>query len=145
MLSFKPTFSLSSFTFIKRLFSSSPFSAIRVPYMSNLGQLWTGYKKTKNPWNTTKGWGDHLSHPSISVHVTCLPSSHIRNSLPHLRKWVSKLVTCFCTILYYSMGLSKGLPEFLVAPCINIYWFRRPGALVSKKYCCCWVGKGWNP
>jgi len=30
MLSFKLTFSLSSFTFIKRLFSSSSFSAIRV-------------------------------------------------------------------------------------------------------------------
>ena len=30
MLSFKPAFSLSSFTFIKRLFSSSPLSAIRV-------------------------------------------------------------------------------------------------------------------
>ena len=30
MLSFKPTFSLSSFTFIKRLFSSSSFTAIRV-------------------------------------------------------------------------------------------------------------------
>ena len=30
MLSFKPTFLLSSFTFIKRLFSSSSLSAIRV-------------------------------------------------------------------------------------------------------------------
>ena len=30
MLSFKPTFPLSSFTFIKRLFSSSSLSAIRV-------------------------------------------------------------------------------------------------------------------
>ena len=30
MLSFKPTFSLSSFTFIKRLFSASSLSAIRV-------------------------------------------------------------------------------------------------------------------
>ena len=30
MLSFKPVFSLSSFTFIKRLFSSSSLSAIRV-------------------------------------------------------------------------------------------------------------------
>ena len=30
MLSFKPTFSLSSFTFIKRLFNSSSLSAIRV-------------------------------------------------------------------------------------------------------------------
>jgi len=30
MLNFKPTFSLSSFTFIKQLFSSSSFSAVRV-------------------------------------------------------------------------------------------------------------------
>ena len=30
MLSFKPTFSVSSFTFIKRLFSSSSFSALRM-------------------------------------------------------------------------------------------------------------------
>ena len=30
MLSFKPAFSLSSFTFIKRLFSSSSLSAIKV-------------------------------------------------------------------------------------------------------------------
>ena len=30
MLSFKPTFSLSSFTLIKKLFSSSSFCAIRV-------------------------------------------------------------------------------------------------------------------
>ena len=30
MLSFKPAFSLSSFTFIKRLFNSSSLSAIRV-------------------------------------------------------------------------------------------------------------------
>ena len=30
MLNFKPTFSLSSFTFIKRLFSSSLFSAVKV-------------------------------------------------------------------------------------------------------------------
>ena len=33
MLSFKPTFSLSSFTFIKRLFSSSSFSAKRVIHL----------------------------------------------------------------------------------------------------------------
>ena len=38
MLSFKPTFSLSSFTFIKRLFSSS-FSAIRVVHL-HIGGYW---------------------------------------------------------------------------------------------------------
>ena len=39
MLSFKPTFSLSSFTFFKRLFSSSSFSAIRVVSLAYLRLL----------------------------------------------------------------------------------------------------------
>ena len=39
MLSFKPTFSLSSFTFIKRLLSSSSLSAIRVVSSAYLGLL----------------------------------------------------------------------------------------------------------
>ena len=39
MLNFKPTFSLSSFTFIKRLFSSSSLSAIRVASSAYL-RLW---------------------------------------------------------------------------------------------------------
>ena len=39
MLSFKPTFSLSSFTFIKRLFSSPSLSAIRVVSSAYL-RLW---------------------------------------------------------------------------------------------------------
>jgi len=42
MLSFKPTFSLSSFTFIKRLFSSSSLSAKRVVSSEHLG----GFKIT---------------------------------------------------------------------------------------------------
>ena len=39
LLSFKPTFSLSSFTFIKRLFSSSSLSAIRVVSSAHLRLL----------------------------------------------------------------------------------------------------------
>ena len=39
MLSFKPTFSLSSFTFIKRLFSSSSLSATRVVSSSQIRLL----------------------------------------------------------------------------------------------------------
>ena len=39
MVSFKPTFSLSSFTFIKRLFSSSLLSAIRVVSSAYVGLL----------------------------------------------------------------------------------------------------------
>ena len=44
MLSFKPTFSLSSFTFIKRLFSSSSLSAIRFP------ALWADALPSEPPW-----------------------------------------------------------------------------------------------
>ena len=40
MLSFKPTFSLSSFTFIKRLFSSSSLSAKRVVSSAYLRLAW---------------------------------------------------------------------------------------------------------
>ena len=43
MFPFKPTFSLSSFTYIKRLFSSSLFSAIRIvssPYLRLLINKW---------------------------------------------------------------------------------------------------------
>ena len=43
MLSFKPTFSLSSFTFIKRLFSSSSLSAIRVVSSAYDDIPWWGY------------------------------------------------------------------------------------------------------
>ena len=44
MLSFKPTFSLSSFTLIKRLFSSSSLSAIRVVSSAYLKLLLLPYK-----------------------------------------------------------------------------------------------------
>ena len=46
MLSFKPAFSLSSFTFIKRLFSSSSLSAVRVvssAYLRLLIFLWQSW------------------------------------------------------------------------------------------------------
>ena len=39
MLSFKPTFSLSSFTFIKRLFSSSSLSGVRLVSPASLNQI----------------------------------------------------------------------------------------------------------
>ena len=44
MLSFKPAFSLSSFTFIKRLYSSSSLSAIRVVFnISEVIDISPGY------------------------------------------------------------------------------------------------------
>ena len=73
MLSYKPTFSFSSFTFIKRLFSSSSLSAIRVESSAFLRLLiflpailipacassspafhvmYSAYKLNKQPWCT---------------------------------------------------------------------------------------------
>ena len=60
MLSFKPTFSLSSFTFIKRLFSSSSLSAIRV--VSRVGHDWATslslftFTHWRRKWQPTPGF-----------------------------------------------------------------------------------------
>ena len=54
MLSFKPTFSLSSFTFIKRLFSSSLLSAIRVVSPAYL-RLW---------YFSWQSWLELVLHPA---------------------------------------------------------------------------------
>ena len=63
MLSFKPTFSLSSFTFIKRLFSSSSFSSVH-SVMSNSVQLhrWQ-LTRLSRPWDSlgkSTGVGRHF-------------------------------------------------------------------------------------
>ena len=91
MLSFKPTFPLSSFTFIKRLFSSSSLSAIRVtssPYLrlliflpavlipacasSSLAfhTMYSAYKLNK-PEKNVLPWGTHFQILKQSI-VTCL-------------------------------------------------------------------------
>ena len=59
MLSFKPAFSLFSFTFIKRLFSSSPLSAIRVVSSAyHLHTIW-GY------WHfSQQSWFQFVFHPA---------------------------------------------------------------------------------
>ena len=49
MLSFKPTFSLSTFTFIKRLLSSSSLSAIKVVLVAYLPRL------RRLQWRTERG------------------------------------------------------------------------------------------
>ena len=57
MLSFKPVFSLSSFTFIKRLFSSSSISAIRVLSSAYLRLL--------------------IFFPAILIHLVTHPARHL--------------------------------------------------------------------
>ena len=64
MLSFKPTFSFSSFTFIKRLFSSSSLSAIRVVSSAYLDYWYFSHQS----------WFSSLFfiQPSISHDVLCI-------------------------------------------------------------------------
>ena len=61
MLSFKPTFSFSSFTFIKRLFSSSSLSAIRVVSSAYLRLL--------------------IFHPAILIPTYVFPTQHFTDIL----------------------------------------------------------------
>ena len=55
MLSFKPTFPLSTFTFIKRLFSSSSLSAIRVVCHLCIRGYWTFFQQS---------WFQLVLHPA---------------------------------------------------------------------------------
>ena len=71
MLSLKPSFSLSSFTFIKRLFSSSSLSAIRV-MSSAVAQLVNNLPAVQETWVQSLGQEDPLekemaTHSSILV------------------------------------------------------------------------------
>ena len=64
MLSFKPAFSLSSFTFIKKLFSSSSLSAIRVVSSTYLRLL------VFSPGNLD--YSLYFIQPSVSHDVRCI-------------------------------------------------------------------------
>ena len=71
LLSFKPAFSLSSFTLIKRLFSSSLLSAIRVVSSAYL-KLPTFLLAILIPEESTSKAGHCLVQPDISHEVLCI-------------------------------------------------------------------------
>ena len=64
MLSFKPTFSLSTFTFIKRLLSSSSLSAIKVVLVAYLPRLQRLQRRTERGWlrRRAKCGGEEIPH-----------------------------------------------------------------------------------
>ena len=66
-MSFKPAFSLSSFTFIKRLFSSSSLSAISVVSSACLRLLIPAYTSSSNLDSSL-----YFIQPSISHDVLCI-------------------------------------------------------------------------
>ena len=80
MLSFKPTFSLSSFTFIKRLFSSSSLSAIRVLSSACFCQSQGWFPLGLSGWSSLLSKGlsrvlpsTHKSKPSILLALSHRP------------------------------------------------------------------------
>ena len=75
MLSFKPTFSLSSFTFIKRLFSSSSLSAIRVV---------SGFPVHHQLWSLLKLMSIESVMPSNHL-ILCCPLLILPSIFPSIR------------------------------------------------------------
>ena len=78
MLSFKPDFSLSSFTFIKRLFSSSSLSAMRVlsfAYLRLLIFLWQSWFQLVNhpAWHFTWCTLHMLNKKDDNLQPWCTP------------------------------------------------------------------------
>ena len=51
--------------------------------------------------NTTKGWAEHLSHPSgLAPGHTPTLTPYKEPARPLLRKWARETVTCFCSLLW---------------------------------------------
>ena len=120
MLSFKPTFSLSSFTFIKRLFSSSSFSALRVvpsAYLrlliflpaimipacasSNLAfyMMYSAYKLSKQGDNIPP-W--HIPFPILNQSVVSCPVLTVAfwSAYRFLRRHVFSIMDCIYGVLF---------------------------------------------
>ena len=99
MLSFKPTFSLSSFTFIKRLFSSSSLSAIRVVSSAYLrllifllaNTLFQQHKRRLYIWTSPDGW-----HWNQIDYILC--SQRWRSSIQSVKTLWLRSWTSYCQI-----------------------------------------------
>ena len=88
MLSFKPAFSLSSFTFIKRFFTSSSLSAIRMVSSAYQEKATAPYSSTlawKIPW--TEKPGSLQSMGSRRVRHDWTTSLSLFNFMHWRRKW----------------------------------------------------------
>ena len=96
MLSFKPAFSVSSFTFTKRLFSSSLLSAIRVLLSAYLRYWYWYWYFSKQSW----------------VQLVIHPAWHFTWCTLH-RNWISRVKMC-------SLGVH--FSQFWTSPLFHI-WF----------------------
>ena len=104
MLSFKPTFSLSSFTFIKRLFSSSSLSA--------KGVVSSAYLRY---WHfSQKSWFQFVLHPfQHSHHVLCIYSYILLSHFLMIASFLLLLKVKFC---HQYLVMWPWLIYFLIKP-----------------------------
>ena len=120
MLSFKPAFSLSSLTFIKRLFSRSSLSAIRVvssAYLSLLISLWVGFPCSSAGKESTCNAGDLGLIPGLGRSPgegkSCpLQYSGLENSMDYVDHGVAKSRTRLSNFHFF-------LPTTLIPSCAS--------------------------
>ena len=145
MLSFKPVFPLSSFTFIERLFNSSSLSVIRVVLSAYLRLLlfllailipacaspnpafhmmYSAYKLSKQsdkiqPWCTlSQFWTSPLFHVWFCCFLTCIEVSQETSKVV----WYSHFFMNFLQLLLFSQ-LFVRLPKTTILPfCIPFPW-----------------------
>ena len=122
MLSFKPFFSLSSFTVIKRLFSSYLLSAIRVVYHLHICSYW--YFSQQSCFQLVLHPARHLTW--CTLHTGYISRVTIMFSFPNLESVSSSLSgsnCCFSTCIWISQEagkvvwyshLFKNFPQFVV-------------------------------
>ena len=124
MLSFKPTFSLSSFTFIKRLFSSSSLSAIRVVSSAFL-RLLIFLLAILIPACASSSLTFHIMYPAYKLNAGWQYTA-LTYSFPELEQVFCSMSSsncCYLTcvqvsqeagkVVWYS-HLFKNLPQFVV-------------------------------
>ena len=168
MLSFKPTFSLSFFTFIKRLFSSPSFSAIRVVSSAYLRLLiflpailipayessspafhmmYSAYKLNKQGGNI-KPW--RAPFPILNQSVVPCPVLTVASCPAYrfLRRQVSGLVFPSLCLLYYKACVGWGFPVMFIkiTDWIDFSTYYRSDLIKKKRFCSTTLIqiKSWN-
>ena len=134
MLSLKPTFSLSSFTFIKRLFSSSSLSAIKVvssaylklliflPPILMFLMMYSTYKLNKQgddtqPWRTPFPIWKQSVVPCPVLTVASWPAYRFLKSADKFKELYLKEFVCMCLCVY--MGVWMCVCVFTVCNAVN--------------------------
>ena len=139
MLSFKPTFSLSTFTFIKRLLSSSSISAIRVVSSLHPHGLWQLQVPLSTEFSRQEYWSG-LPFPSPGIFLTQglnLGLQHCRQILYHLSHQGSPEIQS-------DLLVNMQMMDFLVNASRRVLLQNTLGRLYLICFLWLLVNKSWN-